>query len=339
MDEVPSLGTATISALRDYEFASFLVGASLPAEFGEREDTVRAEFKLRGGEPMKSELTREVAKAVATGLHRKIRYRHADLTVVLDPLSRQITVRPRSVFVFGRYVKRVRGLPQKRAKCEYCRGHGCNVCQGTGYALTKSVESLLSAHLCALLQAPRARFSWFGGEDAESLVLGGGRPFYAEVFEPRKRSVPPGIRGDVGDGVGLKHVRVIKKPEGRRGFRVTFRVQVEAEEDLDRAALTKLEQVFTARPVQMLSSKRGRMVEKQVYSLKAKSLDGRRLLLRIVCAGGLNVKKFVGGLGEGVGEVTPNLSSTLGVRVVCRVFDVLKVTLGPVVTEARGHKH
>ena len=45
----------------------------------------------------------------------------------------------------------------------------------------------MSEYLKQITSGVRVKFSWIGGEDKESLVLGKGRPFFAEIIEPKRR--------------------------------------------------------------------------------------------------------------------------------------------------------
>jgi tRNA pseudouridine synthase 10 len=43
-----------------YEFDTFLIGATLPRKLYEKEDHIRAKFKIRGRESIKNQFTREL---------------------------------------------------------------------------------------------------------------------------------------------------------------------------------------------------------------------------------------------------------------------------------------
>ena len=58
MNNLSKLAKKIITETEKYEYSSFMVGTILDSEIIEREDIVRSEFKVRGGEPIKSELTK-----------------------------------------------------------------------------------------------------------------------------------------------------------------------------------------------------------------------------------------------------------------------------------------
>ncbi|MEM3438037.1 MAG: tRNA pseudouridine(54/55) synthase Pus10, partial [Nitrososphaerales archaeon] len=187
MQSIKDISIKVLEQLKNYEFNDFLIGAKLPKDFIEREDNIRARFKLRGGETIKSEITREIGKIVASKTNKKVNFHKPDMTILIDLISGDIHLNPRSLFIYGRYLKMVRGLPQKRRKCRNCRGKGCLECERTGFLRERSVEQILAQMLIKKFDAKEAKFTWVGGESIESLVLGNGRPFYAEIIKPRLR--------------------------------------------------------------------------------------------------------------------------------------------------------
>ena len=47
----------------------------------------------------------------------------------------------------------------------------------------------MSEYLKQITSGVNVKFSWIGGEDKESLVLGKGRPFFAEIIKPKRRII------------------------------------------------------------------------------------------------------------------------------------------------------
>ena len=54
-----------IKKIRTYEFNDFLIGAIIPTKIMEKEDEFRAKYKLKGGESIKKQITRELNKKIA----------------------------------------------------------------------------------------------------------------------------------------------------------------------------------------------------------------------------------------------------------------------------------
>jgi tRNA pseudouridine synthase 10 len=325
---INSVSEQVLKALDGYEFGTFLVGASLPSDMMDREDKLRACFKLKGGESIKSEITQVIGRFISSKIGKKVSYRRPDLTVIVNFATGSISINTKPAYLFGRYVKKVRNLPQKQPKCANCGGSGCGECKGTGLASTQSVEGILASKIISYSQARQVRFTWVGSEDADSLVLGNGRPFYAEVFDPKIRSLNPNepIFRRERQGIFLKEIQTVEaKPARIPDFTVTILARVRFERLVNQSDLEKLERELTNTTVQSLSRRKGKVLEKRIYSLKVRTLKEGKGELRIECDGGLSIKKFV--TGEN-GDVIPNISQTLKIPISLdekRPFDILKV--------------
>ena len=65
MESLDMIMDKVIVAVKVYEFDSFVIGATLPTQIYEREDTMRARLKIRGKESIKNHLTRELGLRLA----------------------------------------------------------------------------------------------------------------------------------------------------------------------------------------------------------------------------------------------------------------------------------
>ena len=180
-----------LSRLKGFEFKTFSIGLILPHGVQEREDTLRSELKIRGGETVKSELAGRIAKAVVEGARRgkKVDRLLPDVSVLVDIGSEDVEVTSKPLFLYGRYTK-PRGVAQRILFCGECGGRGCGKCKGTGYSSSPSVEGLVSKRLGAALGSKRFKFTWFGSEDPDSVVFPPGRPMVIESKNPRRRHAP-----------------------------------------------------------------------------------------------------------------------------------------------------
>ncbi|HZU99041.1 MAG TPA: hypothetical protein VFF73_20200, partial [Planctomycetota bacterium] len=126
-----------------------------------------------------------------------------EATFVYDPRAGRLEARLRPIFLYGRYRKLVRGLPQTRWHCRACGGRGCKRCGGKGREHEGSVEEALGDAIAAAYRASEAPLlHGMGREDLDVRMLGSGRPFVLEVVSPRRRSVDLASIG-VGEGVEL----------------------------------------------------------------------------------------------------------------------------------------
>lgn len=330
MQSLNDFSVKTVEKLRDYEFDDFLMGATLPREVIEREDELRAKFKLRGGESIKREITREIGKAVASKTGKKVNFRKPDVTILMNFISGEVNITSKPVFVYGRYLKTVRGLSQKRRKCRECRGRGCKICGYTGFMKEESVEQILAQRLIEHFKGKRAKFTWIGGESIESVVLGSGRPFYAEISEPKLRHLDESRILKDQKGVILKEIRVAdKKPKDKPNFIVTVSAHVRFEEDVDEGKLYALKKALQNTEVEVRSLKK-KVFTKKVYDFHVERMDDREAKIHFRCDGGLNIRRFIGVSNSGkrdTMEITPNVSEILGIDLVCDVFDILDLEI------------
>ena len=111
-----------------------------------------------------------------------------DVLALIDVLTLTVELDVRAVYVYGRYRKLERGIPQTRWPCRACKGRGCERCNHTGLQYEKSVQDLVGNPMLGIFQGTEHAFHGMGREDIDVRCLGRGRPFVLEIKEPRKRS-------------------------------------------------------------------------------------------------------------------------------------------------------
>src|SRR3989442_11244353 len=108
---VDEIRSDILRRLRGYEFRTFSVGLSLPEGMKEREDQLRAEYKLKGRETIKAWLSKSLSERVARATHRRVDKLNPELAVLADLDALQARLKPRPTFSFGLLPKTARGLP------------------------------------------------------------------------------------------------------------------------------------------------------------------------------------------------------------------------------------
>ena len=187
-DRLQEIASRIVNTVFGYEFDSFILGVVVPGWVSEREDRVRLISGSTYCEDIKSELSRELGKLLASMLKVRFDPVRPDLNIVVDPFSMMVEVSPTPIYIAGRFRKFKTGFPIRSKLCRVCMGRGCDSCGGLGvreisveYALMKVAMDLYGCESVKLhLQIDDGR---------DRVVLGLGRSFILEVRKPKRRSV------------------------------------------------------------------------------------------------------------------------------------------------------
>ena len=319
MDRTEAMGEQAVRKLRSFDFRTFAVGVSLPEGVQEKEDELRSDLKLKGRETIKTQAARLVASFVSRSTRKRLDKKNPDVTVLANFEVGEVSLSSKPLFYYGRYAKPA-GIAQRRSFCEWCRGSGCEKCRGTGYQRKPSVEEVLGKKLGGLCGSTRVVFTWLGSEDRESRVFPPGRPFVAEIKNPRKRRLPKKLGARLRKGtLAVSAGKVLpSKPTRLPPFKFITDIRAQAATKVDQEALRELKSAFKGASV-TFQRPNNRPAMKTVYSASA-TARGRALLIRAELDGGLPVKRFVSGE-----LVSPSVSEVLKTEVGCRSFDIRKV--------------
>ena len=86
-----------------------------------------------GSEALKPALVDEIGKRLKDRLGDiKLVNDKPDVLALIDVLTLTVELDVRAVYVYGRYRKLERGIPQTRWPCRACKGRGCERCDFTG---------------------------------------------------------------------------------------------------------------------------------------------------------------------------------------------------------------
>jgi tRNA pseudouridine synthase 10 len=321
MDGLDSITDGILSAVKDYEFDTFLIGATLAVQLHEREDKMRSRLKIRGTESIKNSLTRELGIRLTVLTGKKVEYIKPDVTILLTVDKDNIvnvSVISRPLTFAGAYVKKSRGLPQRQDKCISCGGKGCISCGYSGLSGHSTIEGIIANELIQATGGQTPKFTWIGSEDESSLVLGTGRPFYVRVLNVKKRKLRD--KKIKFNGIAAILNVINDSPMIQQPFKSKTRIYVKCENVLTKKNLKKLNSLSGSK---VNSKNKSRMITKNIYSANIRQIDASQFILTIVADGGLLIKQFVGG-GE---YMKPNISEILEAKCECVMFDILDVRL------------
>ncbi|MFQ5783043.1 MAG: tRNA pseudouridine(54/55) synthase Pus10 [Nitrosopumilus sp.] len=301
----------------NHSFSTYSVGAIIKPSFVDRDDSIRSKYKLRGIDCLKTDITRELAKAYSRKTKKVVDFLDPDLTFTINFKDESCQLRSKSITLSGRYIKNQRGITQKQKPCINCSGKGCRICSFHGISKFDSVEGIISQFLFKKLGGTTAKFTWIGGEDKSSLVLGSGRPFFVKIQNPLKRNLKSkSIKSNL---VKIPHLKIVNKsPKTPLKFNSSIKIKISIDDEIDSRNLKKLKDLKKF-PV-IVYEKSGKRSEKKIFSVKYKKNSKNDLTLTIKAEGGLPVKRFVDG-----DDVSPGVSSILNTSCKCQEFDFLDI--------------
>ncbi len=306
-----------IDTSSNYTFKTFSVGATIKPSIVDRDDFIRSQYKLKGIDSIKTDITKELGRLYSRKTKRVIDHVDPDVTFTVNLKEELCQLRSKSITLLGRYVKSKRGYPQKQRSCDNCFGKGCRICDFHGISEFNSVEGVISKLIFKKFGGTTAKFTWMGGEDQSSLVLGSGRPFFVKIQNPLKRKTT--LSDIVIDSIKLHNLKLVSEsPKKSLKFSSTIRIKISTESSIDSKCLKKLKDL-TNDPV-IVYEKSGKRSEKKVFEIKYKKNSKNTFTLMIKTEGGLPIKRFV--IGD---DIIPNISKILGTSCTCEEFDFLDV--------------
>ena len=336
-DSVPEWAQKVIDALEGIEFSTFLVGCRVPPIIAENEEMVWSDLSLAEPEPFKSEVNREVGKAVSARIGKLVDFKKPDVVAILDPASGAVEVQINSVFFYGRYQKFERGIPQTHWDCRACRGKGCEKCNFTGAQYLDSVEELIGRPVIEAFSAKNAVLHGAGREDIDARMIGTGRPFILEVVEPKKRSMDLAYLEAEINRTAEGRVSVAIKRWSERGEVETlksnkahkkYRILVEVDGDLSAdefAKATKTLQGVTIHqrtPERVAHRRADKIRERTVLDIECVGQQEGKFIVEVLGEAGLYIKELVSGDG---GRTVPSLAEILARKAHVTSLDVTQV--------------
>ncbi len=358
-----AIADTVVDELEGVDFDTYQVGSRVPPLVEENERLLREDAGLEedAGESMKREVNREVGRRVGAKTGADVEFERPDVLAVVDleafdPLEaveegtvtgHAVDVQVNPAFVYGRYRKLERDVPQTEWPCRECGGSGvqlgdegeepCEHCGGTGYMYETSVEQVVRPHVVAAMDGDEGTFHGAGREDVDARMLGEGRPFVLEVKRPKERS--PDVDelereiNDAADGAveveGLRlatyeMVERVKEHDASK----RYRADVEFGEPVDDAAfedaLAELDGATVEQDTpQRVDHRRANLTRtRTVHEIDGELLESTRAEVRVHGEGGLYIKELISG---DDGRTEPSLAGLLGVDAAVTALDVIGV--------------
>jgi len=338
LDEFVDIATQKVEGL---EFDTFLVGTRLTPYTTNREEELWASCGVTSGELIKSEFNRELGKLLSQRWGKNVEFGRPDILVLAEPEYGNIEIEINSIFIYGRYRKLIRGIPQTHWPCRYCHGKGCEHCNWTGKMYKTSVEEIIAEKVLEATEGSGEHFHGMGREDIDALMLGSGRPFILEITEPRKRhldlsSLQREINSYAAGRVEVSSLEYAEKSDVARIKQAaapkTYRVSVLFEEGVDSESLKKVIEVLGGAVISQRTPKRvahrraDKVRKRRVLGIRLPDLPDSETVtgaeLEIKAESGTYIKELMHGDG---GRTVPSLAGLLGVPVRVEALDVIHI--------------
>ncbi len=319
-------------SLEEYEFETFLVGTKIDDDILDKEQELLNFTGSEHTESIKTELKREIGKILEGKLDKEVNFEKPTIMAVIDTSFDVVNLQIKSLFIYGRYNKYRRDIPQTRWFCRICRGKGCRKCDYTGKMYETSVEELIAKKTLDETGSSDESFHGCGREDIDALMLGNGRPFVLEIKDPKVRNLDLSqlerkinIHGK--DKIKVTNLRFSDRDEIARikaaDFRKTYHVVLIGEKIINKEKLKKVAQALQDKTISQftpsrVARRRANMVrERKIHNCNIESIDGTMATLTIEAESGTYIKELISG---DDGRTRPSISEMIGVP--CKVAEL-----------------
>ncbi len=305
-----------LNELEKYDYKTFLVGSNPPDAILNKEQELWDKVGIEWAESIRTEINREIGKEVERQTGRKLDRKTPDITILYDFKTDTVRLDVRSIFIFGRYQKFVRNIPQTKWKTRIYK---------------TSVQSIIAKPLVKQTKAEDTSFHGEGREDVNVRCFAW-RPFVIELLNPKIRKVNLALsqkeinkskKAKVKDlkFVDRKFVKHLKSVRHDK----TYRALVKFEKPLENLKILKDligKPIMQQTPNRVLQRRVDKMRKRFIKDLKYKLLNKKTLELTVKTQAGLYVKELIHGDN---GRTQPNIQDMLNNKVKSIELDVIKI--------------
>lgn len=328
-----------LELVKEIEFDTFLVGTVTAPILDDRQDELRADHSLLHAEALKSDFSRELGKKIYDILGKEVNFEKPHLVFLYDMVNDKVLVQINPIFIYGRYRKLMRGIPQSKWDCKECKGKGCNECNGTGRRYPDSISEYVGVIAQKLTKGTRFKFHAAGREDVDALMLGDGRPFVVEVSEPQVRNPDLKALTKTINKKAKKRIQVQdlhmtnrehsqKLKEDASTNIKEYTAVIEADDVVNKTDLQRVEKEFSDTEIDQrtptrVSHRRSDLVrKKRIHEIRLKKHSDKTIEAFFKVQGGTYVKELISG---DEGRTVPSIASMLGTGCVCKELNVTAV--------------
>ncbi|MDI6826100.1 MAG: tRNA pseudouridine(54/55) synthase Pus10 [Candidatus Aenigmarchaeota archaeon] len=314
--ELKKKAKSIVKKMKKYGYNTFLVGCKLTPELIEKEQELWDRVGIEWCESIKNEINREIGIEIEKITGKTMNRKSPDVTVMFDLNTDDVELSVRSLYIYGKYQKLVRGIPQTRWRKKIFR---------------TSVQEVIEKPFLKQTKTESTRFHGSGREDINVRCLAW-RPFVLELISPTIRNIDlERIKSEINQSkkvkvkdlkiVGKEVVRIIKSADYDKTYRaiVAFEKPVENIKRLDELKGTIITQKTPSRVLRRRSDK---IRKRKVKSIKCKFLSKNKVELTITAQAGLYIKELIDG---NEGRTEPSVAGLLNNKVKKIELDVIKI--------------
>jgi tRNA pseudouridine synthase 10 len=330
LSEIGKFADLVIEVVAEYEFDTYLIGSRIEPEILEREEKLRQEWS----ESIKREINREVGKSVGKKIGKEVDFCRPDITAIIDTQFDVVELDIRPLYIYGRYKKFIRGIPQTKWYCRVCRGLGCPNCNYSGKMYEESVEELIARPILDLTKGKGESFHAAGREDIDALMLGNGRPFIIEIKDPHRRNIDLSKLVIDNEKVKVEKMRFSSKEEIEKlkssRWKKTYRIKIESDREIDEEKLNKIVDALQGRMIQQrtplrVAHRRPDIIRnREIFDMKIEEINGNEATIIATVECGTYVKELINGNN---GRTNPSFRG-MGIDCGVKELDVIEVRGG-----------
>jgi len=266
-----------------------------------------------------------------------VSFDNPDIMIIVNTIFQTIDLQIKSLYVYGRYNKFKRGVPQTKWFCRQCGGVGCRRCEYTGSLYESSVEEYIGPLFIESCRGDDWSFHGSGREDIDVKMLGSGRPFILEIHNPRKRlcdlnNIENKINEKFGKIIRVSNLSFTDKDDIARikesAFNKVYEILFEAEKAFDTEKLKKVALTLRGTIIQQYTPTRvarrraNKVRPRKIYNCSVVSVKDNRARFRIESASGTYIKELVTGDN---GRTKPSISELIGQSCQVISLDVMEI--------------
>lgn len=333
-DLMDRFAESVAESVNSVESDNFLVGCRVDPAVTEAEKALWKELGIEG-ESIKTELNREIGKIALPMINRPVEFKNPQVVACIDTRFADVELDMAPLFIYGRYNKLSREIPQTIWPCRACKGKGCARCNETGKMYQTSVQEIIGDIALRMAEGEEHFFHGMGREDIDALMLGDGRPFVLEISQPKKRDIDLDELELRANESYLAHYRslsftdreAVKKTKLATPTKV-YRARVRAngkvnKEQVVGVALSFRDVYVDQRTPRRVEHRRADLIRKRrILWVEAEMADDGTFDLTLETESGTYVKEFVSG---DDGRSIPSFSEALGVKCAVEALDVIAI--------------